>query len=743
MKKGMVINMEESSRYFDDGQDIASICGTDTHKILRTIAARYIGQNPPHPFGFHVYHKDGFLCRPDGRFDLTLKEKQKEAKFGEITYLCAKFWKADSGSQPFLLSCYGPVDIYINGKQGYRSTVREDVNVAIQKTVDLNYEAGWNLLVIKCTNTASGYGCIFGTADPRWNWVSFQSPFEERAGQLGFVYSESLEDGKELDSKVISISMDASEETTDITWYPKREWEEGKRSLHSLERIYGIRMGVTACGWSSVKQTIGDHSNVRIRLKSYGMSEVYLDGTKILSSDQNSCIECDLPYGSHSVLVTCKCTSNEKWGYSLEIVTEEEQPLIFELPCNLQGTKDPWLYLGTLERFDTDALGTNMLYQLYGVDNKVYWQVDEPNSYVRPVLENQLFGRWNYPLGVTLYGLMATSRILESDEILQYVTAHIRECVSLYEYSVWDAEQYGYPEINNQLVELKMLDDCGSFGSAMLELGDTSLQHFTMPIAEKIANHMTHLQERKQNGAFYRRCPGHYMENTLWVDDLYMSVPFLCRYYQISGNADHLEDAVNQYVQFKKYLFIPEYKVMSHVYDFKYNTDTKLPWGRGNGWCFFSLSELLAVLPREHERYSQLLEFFTELAEGYLASQGSEGLWHQLLTHPDSYEESSCTAMFVYALCRGVRYGWLKNDILRKAIDAIHKGWEGLTRKSIDRQGNIHGICGGSAYSFTSNYYKNELLWITNDPHGIGIVLLAGIETQKIKAYLRNEREQM
>jgi rhamnogalacturonyl hydrolase YesR len=738
--------MEQSSKYFDNGQDIASVCGTDTSKILRTIAARYIGQNPPHPFGFHVYHKDGFLCQPDGRFDLTLKEKQKEAKYGEVAYISTKFWKDASGCQSFLLSCYGPVDIYINGKQGYRSTVREDVNIAIQKTIELNYEAGWNFVVIKCTNTASGFGCIFGSADPRWNWISFMSPFEERAGQLGFIYSECLEDCEESNAKVIDASMDQSEKATDIIWYPKREWDEEKRSLHSLERIYGIRMGETACGWSSVSQTIGEHTNVRIHLKSYGLTEVFLDGVKILSSDQDTSTELDLPYGSHSVFVTCRCTSREQWGYALEIVTEEEQILAFELPCNLLGAKDPWLYLGTLEGFDpnllrTNMLRTNLLYQLFGVENKIYWQVDEPNSYVRPVLENQLFGRWNYPLGVTLYGLMTTARILGSDEIHQYVTAHIKECISLYEYSVWDAEQYGYPEINNQLVELKMLDDCGSFGSAMLELGDDSLQQYTQPVAEKIANHMAHLQERQKNGAFYRRCPGHYMENTLWVDDLYMSVPFLCRYYRLSGNTDYLEDAVNQYVQFKKYLFIPEHKVMSHVYDFKYNTDTKLPWGRGNGWCFFSLSELLEVLPRDHKMYSQLLEFFTELAEGYLALQGSEGLWHQLLTHSDSYEESSCTAMFVYALCRGVRYGWLKGELLTKAIRAIHKGWEGLTRKSIDRQGNIYGICGGSAYSFTSNYYKNELLWITNDPHGIGIVLLAGIETQKLKAYLRSGRE--
>lgn len=43
------------------------------------------------------------------------------------------------------------------------------------------------------------------------------------------------------------------------------------------------------------------------------------------------------------------------------------------------------------------------------------------------------------------------------------------------------------------------------------------------------------------------------------------------------------------------------------------------------------------------------------------------------------------------------------------------------------------GICRGSSYSFTTEYYKEELLWIINDPHGIGIVLLAEITKKNVK----------
>jgi len=166
---------------------------------------------------------------------------------------------------------------------------------------------------------------------------------------------------------------------------------------------------------------------------------------------------------------------------------------------------------------------------------------------------------------------------------------------------------------------------------------------------------------------------------------------------------------------------------MSHVYDFKFNKPTNIPWGRGNGWVLFSLAELLRVLPEDHADREELMRFFRDLCEGYLALQGENGLWHQVLTMPESYEETSCTSMFVYAYAHGIRCGWLADR--EPYIAAVEKGWQGLARLAIDKHGNIYGVCRGSGYAFSPLYYKDDLSWNLNDTHGIGIVMLAGIET--------------
>lgn len=54
---------------------------------------------------------------------------------------------------------------------------------------------------------------------------------------------------------------------------------------------------------------------------------------------------------------------------------------------------------------------------------------------------------------------------------------------------------------------------------------------------------------------------------------------------------------------------------------------------------------------------------------------------------------------------------------------------------AVDRQGNLYGVCRGSGWSYDRTYYAS-LWWIFNDPHGTGIVILAGTEYDKIEKYI-------
>ena len=59
-----------------------------------------------------------------------------------------------------------------------------------------------------------------------------------------------------------------------------------------------------------------------------------------------------------------------------------------------------------------------------------------------------------------------------------------------------------------------------------------------------------------------------------------------------------------------------------------------------------------------------------------------------------------------------------------------------LKKYCIDEDGNIYGVCIGSGYSFTREYYKYNLRWNINDTHGTGIVLIANEEVYKMEKTL-------
>ncbi len=86
--------------------------------------------------------------------------------------------------------------------------------------------------------------------------------------------------------------------------------------------------------------------------------------------------------------------------------------------------------------------------------------------------------------------------------------------------------------------------------------------------------------------------------------------------------------------------------------------------------------------------------------------------------------------MFTYAMCKGLRYGWYKDR--EGFLACALKGWKAISTYSVDKDGNVHAVCKGSGFSFTEEYYREELFWITNDSHGVGIVLLAGSEMERL-----------
>ena len=713
--------------YFPAEQSSYMVFQGDIEKTLELIANRYIGSQPKHPWVYRASHRGAFRRGSDYRYEMDMQSKFPEIRDGQFVYAWAKLWSEQEAELPFSVSCFGPVRLYVNGELAFRSNIQEDVFPDDRSWFRQKLRAGWNHFVLQFEKTGTGCGARFGTGSIKGFPLHFIVPSLERSGQEGWLFTPPLD--QPLDHLP---GEGTSEAETGIAWLPQATWDPKQYARGVFGRLFGDERGHIAYAWTKLVSHLADASPIEMSGEHAGHVTVYLDSQEVYRSEHPTGrfrIRLPASYGAHDLLVRCERpeAGGDLWDLSLSL---PQQGVSLEAPVAVQGVQTKWLYVGTFAAGEEPEPGsicrTDVLFR--SVDGGTYWRVDQPHTFVRPFSETTHYGRWNYPLGVTLYGLLRTGQELGRQDYVDYVLDHIEQCTAYESYALWDKEQYGGAGIVHQLTAIDSLDDCGSFAATMLAAMECRELRGARAAADRIARYISEEQSRLADGALYRITGStKFMIDTMWCDDLYMSTPFLTRYYELTGDRRYIDDAARQFLLYRKYLYMPEQKIMSHVYDFKFNKPTNIPWGRGNGWVLFSLAELLRVLPEDHEDREELMRFFRDLCEGYLALQGESGLWHQVLTMPESYEETSCTSMFVYAYARGIRCGWL--DEREPYIAAVEKGWRGLSRLAIDKHGNIYGVCRGSGYAFSPLYYKDDLSWNLNDTHGIGIVMLAGIET--------------
>lgn len=711
--------------YFDDSQSINAYEGTDPQAIISSLAYRYMGQNLKHGLYYRAYTNNGIVRTTDYRYLVDFNKIFPDSKDKECVWAFTKFYSAGKSSFGWDINCFGPMVVYVNGEVAYKSDIFKERYSETSTRVFMDVEEGWNDIRIQFKKTKAGFGGQFGTWIGKWDMYTLM-PTKERDGQEGFVFTELVPD-----DYVPEFEIGMSEKDFDKKLYPIINWSDDEMKKGQLTRMFGTPNGQYAVGYTKVFADDINNTTHKFTLDTKGETVVYIDKKEVFKTNGGKeTFDAQLPLGTYDVYVKCICGGND-WGYTLECNTVE-----FESAARVKGTDDVWMYIGTFVNdfefpFDT---ASDMLH-IVG-EPATYWRLDAPDTFVRPYNENTLFGRWNYPLGVTMYGLLHTAIAIGSEDIKNYIKDHVQLCIDTLEYALWDKEQYGgATSIHNLLTSIDSLDDCGSFASMMLEVNKYLGLRDVKKVADYVGDYIYNHQSRLEDGTFFRKEMMHHFHNmTMWADDLYMSVPFLVRYSQFTGDQKYLDDAANQFFGFKKRLFMPEEKIMSHVYDFKYDSKTNVPWGRGNGWVVFSMTELLEVLPEDHPKRNDLIDFLNTLCEGYLALQDDEGMWHQVLNDHESYPETSCTSMFIYAFSRGIRFGWLKNP--EKYVKAIYKAWKGISKTSVDSNGNVYGVCRGSEFSFIADYYKYELGWNLNDTHGTGIVMLAGIEVIRLNKFL-------
>jgi unsaturated rhamnogalacturonyl hydrolase len=191
-----------------------------------------------------------------------------------------------------------------------------------------------------------------------------------------------------------------------------------------------------------------------------------------------------------------------------------------------------------------------------------------------------------------------------------------------------------------------------------------------------------------------------------WIDDIWMIASLQIQAYRVTGNPEYLNRAAKVVTAYLEKLQQPNGL-------FYHGTEGPFFWGRGNGWVASGLAELLTELPENDPHYPAILAGYHAMMEALLQHQGDDGLWGQLIDHPESFRETSGSAMFGYAMQMGVQRGLLPRRPYGKAVE---RAWQGLG-KYLNEDGTLREVCVGTGQSTDINHYLTRPR-VAGDLHG-------------------------
>jgi len=258
---------------------------------------------------------------------------------------------------------------------------------------------------------------------------------------------------------------------------------------------------------------------------------------------------------------------------------------------------------------------------------------------------------------------------------------------------------------------------CGHWGPAfaVLMLYEETNQPQHLELANTVNRFMLKQAERTADGGL-----SHFDgKPQLWVDTLDMCCPVLSNTARICGRPKLQEEAIRQLEVFRVHLQDPATGLYYHMWDEK---SAKLSsdefWARGNGWVVMSYTEVLKNEKPGSKAYKQMADPFKKLLAGIVPLQDEKtGLWRTALDAPDTYLETSGSAMFLYGMAESRNLKLI--DV--PYTDVMRKAWAGLTTQ-ISPEGRVTGVSGGTEPRGRDHYATRS---VGTYAFGTGAFLLA------------------
>lgn len=210
----------------------------------------------------------------------------------------------------------------------------------------------------------------------------------------------------------------------------------------------------------------------------------------------------------------------------------------------------------------------------------------------------------------------------------------------------------------------------------------------------------------------------------LWADTLFMAVLFLGKMGVRYDNQSWIDEAVYQYLLHIKYLADNRTGFLYHGWSFETRSNFGgIFWNRGNSWFTYGAAAFLTAMESRLNGADRrmILNAWKNQVDALLRAQDASGLWHTILTDPDTYIETSGSGAITAGILSGVRHGFLDKSCLPAALKAV----EALL-SYIDDDGLVGNVSAGTSMGMDAQHYKD--IMIRPMAYGQSLTALALIE---------------
>lgn len=302
---------------------------------------------------------------------------------------------------------------------------------------------------------------------------------------------------------------------------------------------------------------------------------------------------------------------------------------------------------------------------------------------------------WDWPQGVGLYGLLRMMQYDKNEAYKEFLKNWFTENM-----------EEGLPSRNiNTTTPLLTLSELNEY------CHDPKFEALCLDWAEWLMNCLPRTKEggfQHVTSANGDRQGVRLNESEMWIDTLFMTVLFLNNMGQKYGRADWVNEGIHQMLMHIKYLYEKKTGLFYHGWTFNGNHNFGgIFWCRGNSWFTLGSMEYIEMCKGTLNPgvKSLIVDTYKAQTAALKKLQSESGLWHTVLTDPDSYEEVSGTAAIAAGMLKGIRFGILDDSYQECAQRAIR----GIL-DNIDTDGTVLKVSGGTGMGMDAEHYKNILI---------------------------------